>query len=171
MSILVRIPTPLRKLTGGEGEVRVEGKNIREAIDNLESNYKGIKERICDENGNIRRFVNIYLNDEDIRFLNNLDTEIKDGDSVSIVPAIAGGVSIKKKVYLTYPQSLIKEPLIYRVSHKYNVITNIRSASVSDEIGLVALELEGEEDEIEKAIQFFKDEGVKVEPIEKDVIE
>lgn len=171
MGILVRIPTPLRKLTGGEGEVRVEGKTIREVIDNIESNYKGIKERICDENGNIRKFVNVYLNDEDIRFLNNLDTITKDSDSISIVPAIAGGAQIKKKVYLTYPQKLIREPLIYRVSHKYNVITNIRGASVSDDIGLVALELEGEEEEVEKAIQFLKDEGVKVEPIEKDVIE
>jgi len=91
MGVSVRIPTPLRSLTNGQAEVSVEGKNVREIIENLEQAYNGIKERICDEEGNLRRFVNLYLNDEDIRFLQNLDTEISDGDGLSIVPAIAGG--------------------------------------------------------------------------------
>ena len=91
MGVSVRIPTPLRSLTGGQAEVSVEGKNVQEVIENLEQAYNGIKERICDEEGNLRRFVNLYLNDEDIRFLQNLDTEISDGDGLSIVPAIAGG--------------------------------------------------------------------------------
>jgi len=91
MGISVRIPTPLRSLTEGQAEVSVEGKNVQEVIENLEKAYNGIKERICDEEGNLRRFVNLYLNDEDIRFLQNLDTEISDGDGLSIVPAIAGG--------------------------------------------------------------------------------
>ncbi|RMH61129.1 MAG: MoaD/ThiS family protein [Zetaproteobacteria bacterium] len=91
MSITVRIPTPLRKLTGGADEVRVEGGTIGELIDNLEAAYPGLKERLCDESGEIRRFVNVYLNDEDVRFLDGRDTKLKDGDEVSIVPAIAGG--------------------------------------------------------------------------------
>ncbi|OHB72417.1 MAG: molybdopterin synthase sulfur carrier subunit [Planctomycetes bacterium RBG_16_41_13] len=91
MSATVRIPTPLRTFTNGVEEVKVEGKNIGEIISNLEANYKGIKERICDESGQIRRFINFYLNDEDIRFLNNLETPVKDGDYISVVPAIAGG--------------------------------------------------------------------------------
>ncbi len=91
MGVSVRIPTPLRSLTDGQAEVSVEGKNVKEVIENLEQAYNGIKERICDEEGNLRRFVNLYLNDEDIRFLQNLDTEISDGDGLSIVPAIAGG--------------------------------------------------------------------------------
>ena len=91
MSVTVRIPTPLRTFTDGVDEVKVEGKNIGEIISNLEANYKGIKERICDESGQIRRFINFYLNDEDIRFLNNLETPVKDGDYISVVPAIAGG--------------------------------------------------------------------------------
>lgn len=78
---------------------------------------------------------------------------------------------MKKRVYLTYPVKLIKEPLIYKVSHLYDVVTNIRQATVSEKIGLVALELEGEPEEIEKAINFFVDKGVKVEPIELDVVE
>ncbi|MBM4055036.1 MAG: MoaD/ThiS family protein [Planctomycetes bacterium] len=91
MSVTVRIPTPLRTFTNGVEEVKVEGKNIGEIISNLEANYKGIKERICDNSGQIRRFINFYLNDEDIRFLNNLETPVKDGDYISVVPAIAGG--------------------------------------------------------------------------------
>lgn len=91
MSINVRIPTPLRKLTGGADEVAVEAATINEMINNLEAAHAGLKDRLCDENGDIRRFVNVYLNDEDVRFLKGGDTELKDGDEVSIVPAIAGG--------------------------------------------------------------------------------
>lgn len=94
MSVTVRIPTPLRTFTDGVEEVKVEGKNIGEIISNLEVNYKGIKERICDDSGQIRRFINFYLNDEDIRFLNNLETPVKDGDYISVVPAIAGGCQL-----------------------------------------------------------------------------
>lgn len=78
---------------------------------------------------------------------------------------------MKKRVYLTYPKDQVKEPLLYHVGKKFSVVTNIRQASVSDKIGLVALELEGEADEIDKAIQYFIDKGVKVEPIELDIIE
>lgn len=91
MPVSVRIPTPLRTLTKGVDEVKAEGKNIKEIIENLELNYKGIKERICDNDGQIRRFINFYLNDEDIRFMSNTNTPVKDGDHISIVPAIAGG--------------------------------------------------------------------------------
>jgi len=78
---------------------------------------------------------------------------------------------LKKRVYLTYPKEQVKEPLLYHVGKDFNVVTNIRQASVSDKIGLVALELEGEPEEIDRAIQFLIDKGVKVEPIELDIIE
>jgi molybdopterin synthase sulfur carrier subunit len=87
----IRIPTPLRKLTNGKEEVAVTGTTIGALNANLETQYPGIKERICDDSGQVRRFVNIFANDEDIRFLKNLDTPVKDGDEISIVPAIAGG--------------------------------------------------------------------------------
>ena len=90
MSIKVRIPTPLQKLTG-QGEVQLGAANVKDLIEQLEKNYPGIKDRICDESGKIRRFVNVYLNEEDIRFLSQEETKLKDGDEVSIVPAIAGG--------------------------------------------------------------------------------
>ena len=91
MSITVRIPTPLRKLTGGADEVAIDGATVGELIDNLEAAHPGLKERLCDESGEIRRFVNVYVNDEDVRFLDGRNTALKDGDEVSIVPAIAGG--------------------------------------------------------------------------------
>ena len=89
--IKVRIPTPLRPLTKGQGEVEVTAASIVDLIDTLNAAYPGIKARLCDESGELRRFVNIYVNEEDIRFLKGKDTSLKPGDEVSIVPAIAGG--------------------------------------------------------------------------------
>ena len=92
MAVRVLIPTPLQRLTQNQAEVTVEGDDIREVISNLEAQFPGVKARLCDENGALRRFVNIYINEEDIRFLKGESTSLKDGDEVSIVPAIAGGV-------------------------------------------------------------------------------
>ncbi len=89
--IKVRIPTPLRPLTKGQGEVETKADSVVEMIEVLNSTHPGIKDRLCDETGELRRFVNIYVNEEDIRFLAGKDTSLKDGDEVSIVPAIAGG--------------------------------------------------------------------------------
>lgn len=91
MAITVRIPAPLRNITGGHGEIETVGGNVAQLIENIEKQYPGLKGRLYDEGGQIRRFVNIYLNEEDIRFLNGTQTALKDGDVVSIIPAIAGG--------------------------------------------------------------------------------
>lgn len=91
MSIKVRIPTPLQKLTQDKSEVEAKGNNIRELIEDLEKKFPGTKMRLYDEKGALRRFINIYVNEEDIRFLEKDNTLLKDGDEVSIIPAIAGG--------------------------------------------------------------------------------
>lgn len=91
MTQKVRIPTPLRKLTNNEEVVEVNAKTIGDAITELQSRYPGIKERLLDDGGSVRRFVNVYVNEEDIRFLENQQTRLKDGDEISIIPAIAGG--------------------------------------------------------------------------------
>lgn len=91
IQVPVRIPAPLRKLTQNQEIVHIEGETIRDVINNLEQSYPGLKERICDEQNNIRRFVNVYVNDEDIRFLQDAGTAVKPSDEVSIFPAIAGG--------------------------------------------------------------------------------
>ena len=94
MSSQVRIPAPLRRLTNGQDKITAQGKTLQEIIDFLEQNFHTIKSRICNEDGEIRSFVNIYVNEEDVRFLNGISSEINDGDEISIVPAVAGG-SIK----------------------------------------------------------------------------
>jgi molybdopterin synthase sulfur carrier subunit len=91
VSINVRIPAPLRGLTNQQGTVSAEGGSVGECIDCLEGLYPGLKERLCDETGELRRFINVYVNGEDVRFLSGLQSPLKTGDEVSIVPAVAGG--------------------------------------------------------------------------------
>jgi molybdopterin synthase sulfur carrier subunit len=87
----VRVPVQLRALTNGEEVVSASGKSVLEIIEDIEKRYPGVKDRICETDGKVRRFVNIFVNEEDIRFLDNLQTPISDKDEVSIIPAIAGG--------------------------------------------------------------------------------
>lgn len=91
MAVLVRIPTPLQRVTQGEREVAVTGGTVDGIIGELESKYPGLKERLIDDGGEVRRFVNIYVDEEDIRFLKGLSTQVHDGAEVSIIPAVAGG--------------------------------------------------------------------------------
>lgn len=91
MAVVVRIPGPLRRVTNGENAVEIEAPTVQETIDLLDAKFPGIKERICDEDGELRYFVNVYLNGEDVRFLQGLQTTTKSGDELSIVPAVAGG--------------------------------------------------------------------------------
>lgn len=92
MSVEVRVPVVLRNHTGGSKVVRAEGDTVGAMLEDLDRRYPGFKGGLFDDEGEVRRFVNIYVNDEDIRFLNNLDTRLGDGDVVSILPAVAGGV-------------------------------------------------------------------------------
>ena len=91
MAVQVLIPTPLQKFTNDEASVELEATSVDGLIDALDSRYPGLKGRLCDEAGKLRRFLNVYVNSEDIRFLENQTTPLKDGDEVSIVPAVAGG--------------------------------------------------------------------------------
>jgi len=91
MSVMVRIPTPLRSVTKGASQVVAKGKDVEELIDDLDRQFPGLRERLVDESGELRRFVNLYVNQEDVRCLAGRATALKDGDEVSVVPAIAGG--------------------------------------------------------------------------------
>ena len=91
MAITVRIPTPLQKLTQDRAEVAAAGGTVSELLKDLDRQFPGVKDRLCDPQGKLRRFVNVYVNEEDIRFLKQESTPLKDGDEVSIIPAIAGG--------------------------------------------------------------------------------
>jgi molybdopterin synthase sulfur carrier subunit len=91
LTVRVRIPAPLRSVTGGEAEVSVEGASVADALGHLEVRYPDLRARLRDENGELRRFVNLYVNGEDIRFLGGLETSLNSGDEMSIIPAVAGG--------------------------------------------------------------------------------
>ncbi len=91
MAVTVRIPTPLQEFTQNQDAVEIEGNTVKEVLGNLDDQFDGMRQRLYDEEGKLRRFVNIYVNQEDIRFLQGEDTEVKEGDELSIVPAIAGG--------------------------------------------------------------------------------
>jgi len=91
MSVSVRIPTILRTYTGGESEVAAEGATLAEVLDDLDAKFSGIKGRILDDNGDLRRFVNVYVGNDDVRFLENLDTATPAGSQISVIPAVAGG--------------------------------------------------------------------------------
>lgn len=91
MSVTVRIPTPLRRVTNGQDKVAVDGATLSEIIGSLDSQFPGLKNRLCDDSGELRNFVNVYINGEDVRFLKGLGSITKSGDEVSIVPAVAGG--------------------------------------------------------------------------------
>lgn len=171
MEVHVRIPTPLKKLAGEQDIIKAKGKTVGEVIQWLTETYPGLRERLQDEKGEVRRFINIYVNDEDIRFIQNLETPLKEGDKISIIPAIAGGSSLKRRVTLTFPPKLIKEPVIYNIGHRFKVVTNIRSANVSENVGWVTLEIDGEEEEYLKALDYLNEMGVTVEPVERDIIE
>lgn len=93
MAVTVKIPTPLRSLTSDRDSVPAEGSTLAELVTSLEASYPGMRERLCDESGALRRFVNVFVNGEDVRFLDGLDTSIGDGDEISIVPAVAGGAT------------------------------------------------------------------------------
>jgi molybdopterin synthase sulfur carrier subunit len=178
MAVKVRIPTPLQKLTNNLGEVQTQARNINEMLADLEANHPGIKERLCDAEGKLRRFVNVYVNEEDIRFLQGQDTSLKDGDDVSIIPAIAGGAPpleprraggiAKKRVTLVFPQDQIKEPAVFTMAKKFDIMPNIRKARVTETVGEMMLELEGTEANLEKGIQYLESRGIKVEPVTGD---
>jgi len=96
VAVTVRIPTPLQKITGNKSEVSASGATVKEILDDMESNYPGMKERLYSEDGDLRKFINIYINNEDIRFLDSDNSKVKDGDVISVIPAIAGGAKVRR---------------------------------------------------------------------------
>jgi molybdopterin/thiamine biosynthesis adenylyltransferase/rhodanese-related sulfurtransferase/molybdopterin converting factor small subunit len=134
MAVSVRIPTPLRTLTGGADEVSVQAGSVRALIDALEERHRGIKGHICDADGRLRRFVNLYLNDEDIRFQKGLDTPLKEGDVVAIIPAIAGGAGP------TWPE------LLKRLKQEIPEVSPEETAAARQRPGTVILDVRDKEE-------------------------
>ena len=167
----VRIPTPLRKLTQGKEEVTASGGTVGEVLASLEQAFPGLRAKICDETGNLRRFVNVFVHQEDIRFQKSLDTPVGDGDEIAIVPAIAGGAGeeggemARGKYYLTFPKDLAEQAVICDMYDHLGVRFSIRQAHVSDEDAILGVELTGSEDRVLRAVDYLTSRGVRVEPI------
>lgn len=167
MSVTVRLGSALRTLTNGQREVTAHGDNIGELLDTL-----GIRDRLTDGTGKLRRHFNIHVNDgDDVRLQQGLDTPVGEGDTVTILSAIAGGGEVSRRIWLTFPLELVGEPVIWELGRKFDVVFNIRQASVSREVGVLGLELSGDEAEIQGAVDFLTEKGVSVEPVELGVVE
>jgi molybdopterin converting factor small subunit len=167
MSVTVRTGSALKGLLGGRTKVEASGSTVGELLDHL-----GVRERVCDDTGKVRRHFTIHINEgEDVRLLQGLDTPVADGDTVTVLSAIAGGGHVSRKVWLTFPRDLVDQPLIWEIGRRFEVVTNIRQASVSREVGIVGLELSGDEDQVDRAVRHLVDKGVSVEPVEMDVVE
>lgn len=186
MSVNVRIPEALRKLTGGADVVSVEAATVGQMLAALEAKHPGLKERICDEQGNVRRFVNIFVAEEDIRFLQNLETPLAPGGEVSILPAIAGGAAkpskpeqktivglgpLVRRVYLTFDEATTQRPMIYEIIKRFDVVPNIRSASATEKLAIMAIEFTGTREALDAAFAWLKKQNVRVDPIEMNVVE
>ncbi len=167
MSIKVRTGTALKGLFDGKQETEGNGATVGEVLGNL-----GARERICGDDGKVRRHFNIHINEgEDIRLLQGLDTPVEDGDTLTVLSAIAGGAEVARKYWLTFRSDLVERPLLWEVGQKFKVVTNIRQANVTKEIGILGVGLSGEEAEVKKAVDFIIEAGVSVDPVELGVVE
>lgn len=166
-TVTVIIPTALRPQVDNHDSLDVEGGSVKEVLGSMTSQYPELAKRLFNAQNELNRFVNIYLNDEDIRFLDNLDTPVKNGDELSIVPAIAGGAKVTRKCWLTFESGRQNKPCLWRMSRKYqDVVFDIRQASVQKDIGIMAVLFDGEDDQIQGALDYLIELGVKVDPVE-----
>jgi molybdopterin synthase sulfur carrier subunit len=163
-NIKVLIPTPLRKFTGEADTVTLEGESVGAVLQALIAAHSGLSKPLLDDAGKPRRFVNLYVNGEDIRFLQGTETALKDGDEVSIVPAIAGGVTASgNETYsLTFNREMYGVPVLYNVGKRFRVTVTIRRAMLSEDAGWAEVELSGTIEEIGRAIAYLQTTGVGV---------
>lgn len=162
MPVKVLIPTPLRKFTGNADTVTVDASTIGTLLAALDTAHPGLGKPLMDESGNPRKFVNLYVNGEDIRFLQNTETPLKDGDEVSIVPAIAGGASGTEVYNLTFHREMSNIPILYNLGKRFRVTLNLRRAMLSEEAGWAEVALTGTIEEIGRAVADLQTTGVNV---------
>jgi len=170
-TVKVLIPTPLRKFTNDQETVSVEGETVGALLSALSTTFPGLGKPLLDENGAPRRFVNLYLNGEDVRFLQNTDTALKDGDEISIVPAIAGGASGSEVYNLTFHQDMFHKPILNSLGKRFRVSVNIRRAMLNEEAGWAEVEFTGPAEEIGRAIADLHTTGVNVSGPLSDLVE
>ena len=172
-TVKVLIPTPLRKFTNEQDTVAViDTATVGALLQSLNTTYPGLGKPLLDEAGNPRRFVNLFVNGEDIRFLQNTDTPLNHGDEISIVPAIAGGAVGGTEVYnLTFHREMFNRPILQNVGKKFRVTLTIRRANMSEDSGWAEVALTGSPDEIGRAIADLQTTGVSVTGPIADLVE
>jgi len=161
-TVKVLIPTPLRKFTGDAESVTTDAENIGALLKALDAAHPGLGKPLLDDAGNPRKFVNIYVNGEDIRFQQGAATVLKEGDEVSIVPAIAGGASGGEVYNLTFSREMFHRPILYTLGKNFRVVINLRRAMLSEEAGWAEVELMGTTEEIGRAVADLQTTGVNV---------
>jgi molybdopterin synthase sulfur carrier subunit len=161
-TVKVLIPTPLRKFTGDQDTVTVDAASIGAMLGGLDAAHPGLGKPLIDDKGAPRRFVNLFLNGEDIRFLQGTETPLKDGDEVSIVPAIAGGISGTEVYNFTLTRAMMNKPILFEIGKRFRVVTTIRRAILNEEGGWAEVALTGTSDEIGRAIAELQTTGVSV---------
>ncbi|MDX1933939.1 MAG: MoaD/ThiS family protein [Capsulimonadales bacterium] len=163
-TVKVLIPTPLRKFTGEADSVHIDADTVGSLLNTLVTVHDGLAKPLIDEEGKPRRFVNLYVNGEDIRFLQGTETPLGDGDELSIVPAIAGGVTPSGGgIYnLTFTRAMFEVPILHNLGKRFRLTVNIRRAMLSEDAGWAEVELNGTIEEIGRAIAYLQTTGVSV---------
>ena len=159
-TVKVLIPTPLRKFTGEQDTITANADSIGSLLKAIDAEHPGLGKPLIDQNGALRKFVNLYLNGEDVRFLQSIETPLKDGDEVSIVPAVAGGVSGTETYNLTFNRGMFETPILHSLGKRFRVVTTIRRAILNEEGGWAEVSFAGSSEEIGRALAELQTTGV-----------
>ncbi len=165
MKVKVSISGPYVVSTEGTEEFFVDGDTALEALRNAGTEHDKMFGKLFSDAASLSADVSVLINDNAVTTPEILKRRLRKGDVISISPAISGGGEMKRRVYLNIPKDIVGQPLLFQVGHEFKVVPNIRGASISDDIGLVALELTGEELELDKAIEWLVEKGIQVEQI------
>jgi len=165
MKVKVSVSGPYAVNTQGTGEFFVNGDTALEVLKNAGNEYDKMFGKLFSDAASLSADVSVLINDKAATTLDSLKRRLRKGDVIYVSPAVSGGSEMRRRVYLNIPKDIVGQPLLFEVGHEFKVVPNIRGASISDDIGLVALELSGEEPELDKAIEWLVGKGVQVEQI------
>jgi len=165
VKVKVTIPGTYVLSRGGKEELFVDGETALEVLRNAAIEHEKLLGKLFTEAASLGGQVSVFINDVVVDTSESLKTRLREGDVISILPSDSGGKEMKRRIYLNIPKDIVGEPLLFQVGHEFKVVPNIRGASISDDIGLVALELTGEEQELDRAIEWLTKKGVEIEQI------
>ncbi len=165
MRVKISISGPRLLDTASKEVFSVTGETLKDALEDGRNEHEEALGRLSSEALSPAGHVSVLLNGKTVKSPEDLDVPLREGDEISIVPAISGGKEMKRRIYLNIPKNIVGQPILFQVGHEFNIVTNIRGASISEEVGLVALEITGEKRELERAIKWLALRGVEVEQV------